>query len=155
MKQSLKEKLDKLSQRVKKLSEMLLSENITKDMEYYTSLNKEYADLIPIVDKYNELLNNQDNLKSANDLLGDSELKDYASAEIELIKINIDNLEQQLQMLLLPKDPNDEKNIYIEIRAGTGGDESALFCASLFRMYSDLQKEIIGKLKLFQSQFQI
>lgn len=135
MKQSLKKKLDKLSQRVLKLSTMLLSENITKDIEHYTSVNKEYSDLIPIVDKYKEFLKNQENLHSANELLSDNELKDYAQTEIEIVKQNINNLEQELQKLLLPKDPNDEKNIYIEIRAGTGGDESALFCASLFRMY--------------------
>ncbi len=136
MKQSLKDKLEKLSERIKELSDLLSSEDITKDMEQYTKLNKEYAELTPVVTTFNEYLKTEENLATAISLLNDPEMREFAQIELDEAKEKIEVLDLELQKLLLPKDPNDDKNIYLEIRAGTGGDESALFSADLFRMYT-------------------
>jgi peptide chain release factor 1 len=136
MKQSLKEKLEKLSDRVKELSEILSTPEITNNMEQYTKLNKEYAELTPVVDTYISYKTAQNDLDTAESLLSDPEMKEFAQLELDTAKKQIEVLELELQKLLLPRDPNDEKNIYLEIRAGTGGDESALFSGDLFRMYS-------------------
>jgi peptide chain release factor 1 len=136
MKQSLRNKLEKLKIRLLEINELLMQENITDDMDAYTKLNKEYAELTPVVEKFNEYQVVLDNLVTAEDLLVDPEMRDFAYEEINSAKKQLEILNIDLQKLLLPIDPNDEKNIYLEIRAGTGGDESALFSADLFRMYS-------------------
>ena len=136
MKQSFKDKLNKLDQRLQELSLLLVSPDMTNDIEQYTKYNKEYAELSPIVDTYKDYILASNDLVTANELLLDTEMREFAQNELEIAKDKIHTLELVLQKLLLPKDPNDEKNIYLEIRAGTGGDESALFSADLFRMYS-------------------
>jgi peptide chain release factor 1 len=136
MKQSIINKLEKLSCRLNELAELLSQPEVTNDMEQYTKFNKEYAELMPVVEKYREYVKAQDDLVTAEELLADPEMKEFAQFELEDAKARIESLALALQKLLLPKDPNDEKNIYLEIRAGTGGDESALFSGDLFRMYS-------------------
>ncbi|MFN7095618.1 MAG: PCRF domain-containing protein, partial [Burkholderiales bacterium] len=136
MKQSIIDKLEKLSCRLNELAELLSQPEVTNDMEQYTKFNKEYAELMPVVEKYREYVKAQDDLVTAEELLADPEMKEFAQFELEDAKVRIESLTLALQKLLLPKDPNDEKNIYLEIRAGTGGDESALFSGDLFRMYS-------------------
>lgn len=136
MKQSVIDKLEILSQRLNELSDMLSLPDITANMEQYTKLNREYAELQPIVAAYRQYMLASNDLAAANDLLNDPEMRNFASAELELAKGRLEELELQLHKLLLPTDANDEKNIYLEIRAGTGGDESALFSADLFRMYT-------------------
>ncbi|MCE2706467.1 MAG: peptide chain release factor 1 [Proteobacteria bacterium] len=151
MKQSLREKLEKLAHRVKELSEILSTPDITNNMEQYTKLNKEYAELTPIVAVYTSYETAQNDLETAEGLLSDPEMKEFAQVELDSAKKQIEVLDIELQKLLLPKDANDEKNIYLEIRAGTGGDESALFSGDLFRMYcrfaerSNWQVEIISE----------
>lgn len=151
MKQSLREKLEKLAHRVKELSEILSTPDITNNMEQYTKLNKEYAELTPIVAVYSSYETAQNDLETAEGLLSDPEMKEFAQVELDSAKKQIEVLDIELQKLLLPKDANDEKNIYLEIRAGTGGDESALFSGDLFRMYcrfaerSNWQVEIISE----------
>lgn len=130
------DKLEKLSIRIKELSGMLSKPEVVNDIGEYTKLNKEYSELLPVVDKYHEYVKSTNDLKTAHELLLDPEMRDFAQNEIDDAKIKLADLELDLQKLLLPRDPNDEKNIYLEIRAGTGGDESALFAADLFRMYS-------------------
>jgi peptide chain release factor 1 len=88
------------------------------------------------VDEYHAYKKNEDNLNEAQSMLSDPEMKEFAQEEIEQCKLKLVTIEDNLQKLLLPKDPSDEKNIFLEIRAGTGGDESALFAGDLFRMYS-------------------
>lgn len=136
MKQSILDKLEKLVLRLKELSELLSQPDVTNNMEQYTKLNKEYAELLPVVEKYQEYKKASEDLVTAEGLLADPEMRDFAQLELDSAKSKIETLVIDLQKLLLPKDPNDEKNIYLEIRAGTGGDESALFSADLFRMYS-------------------
>ena len=136
MKQSIIDKLETLSKRLVDLSSLLSNPEITDDMEQYTKLNKEYAELSPVVESFHKYVKAASDLKTALELLSDPEMKEFAQVELDNAKETIEHLEIELQKLLLPKDDNDEKNIYLEIRAGTGGDESALFSADLFRMYS-------------------
>ncbi|MFN8770660.1 MAG: peptide chain release factor 1 [Neisseriaceae bacterium] len=136
MKDSLREKLEVLSSRLEDLSKLLSDSEVTNNIEQYTKLNKEYAEITPIVEVYVQYRDAQANLEVAESLLNEPDMKEFALSELEISKKQIEDLESELQRLLLPKDPNDDKNIYLEIRAGTGGDESALFSADLFRMYS-------------------
>lgn len=136
MKQSVIDKLNILKSRLGELSELLSQPEVTEDIQRFTALNKEYAELTPVVEKFNEYLSAEEDLKTAEELLSDPEMKEFAQGELTSAKEKIEALEMDLQKLLLPKDVNDDKNIYLEIRAGTGGDESALFSADLFRMYS-------------------
>lgn len=136
MKQSVIDKLNLLCQRQKDLSDMLAHPDVTNDMSEFTKLNKEYAELTPVVDKFKEYQLCVDDINTAEDLLSDPDMKEFAQAELTTAKGKIEQIELDLQKLLLPKDSNDDKSIYLEIRAGTGGDESALFSGDLFRMYS-------------------
>jgi peptide chain release factor 1 len=136
MKQSIIDKLAKLSNRLDEISGQLADPEVTSNMEQYTKLNKEYAELLPVVEKFRQYQVASEDLSTAHGLLNDPDMKDFAEDEITQAKAKLEQLEKDLQVLLLPKDPNDDKNIYLEIRAGTGGDESALFSADLFRMYT-------------------
>lgn len=136
MKVSLIEKLEKLSSRQNNLALLLVEQDLIQDIANYTKLHKEYAELTPVVEKYREYLIAIKAISQAEFLLTDPEMKELAWIEIEENKIIVNKLILQLQALLLPKDFNDDKNIYLEIRAGTGGDESALFSGDLFRMYN-------------------
>ena len=106
------------------------------DPDLVSRLNREQRELEPLVTAYRALCKAQENLKSAEDLLSDPEMRDLAQEELQAAKDQIEELEQRIRILLLPKDPNDSKNVIIEIRAGVGGEESALFAHSLTRMYN-------------------
>ena len=106
------------------------------DPDLVSRLNREQRELEPLVTAYRALCKAQENLKSAEDLLSDPEMRDLAQEELQAAKEQIEELEQKIRILLLPKDPNDSKNVIIEIRAGVGGEESALFAHSLTRMYN-------------------
>ena len=105
-------------------------------MDNYRRLNQEHAELTPIVETYRAYTQAESDLAEAQEMLSDPEMKDFAAEEIEAAKAKIETLDLALQKLLLPKDADDDKNIFIEIRAGTGGDEAALFAGDLLRMYS-------------------
>ncbi|MBN6324585.1 PCRF domain-containing protein, partial [Escherichia coli] len=98
--------------------------------------SKEYAQLTDVVKCFRDWQQAQEDLSTAEELLDDPEMRDMAQDELNAAKNSIEQLEQELQVLLLPKDPNDERNCYLEIRAGAGGDEAAIFAGDLFRMYS-------------------
>ncbi|CAM8469085.1 PrfA Protein chain release factor A [Candidatus Methylopumilus universalis] len=132
----MQKKLAALSDRIQELNSLLSSETITNDMDQYRKITKEHSDITPIVNEYHDYKKNEDNLNEAQSMLSDPEMKEFAQEEIEQCKLKLVTIEDNLQKLLLPKDPSDEKNIFLEIRAGTGGDESALFAGDLFRMYS-------------------
>lgn len=136
MKQSVIDKLTLLSKRQQELSNLLAETGATDDMVEFTKLNKEYAELTPVVDKFAEFQRCTEDLVTAEELLSDPDMKEFAQTELLTAKTRIEEIELELQKLLLPKDDNDDKSIYLEIRAGTGGDESALFSGDLFRMYS-------------------
>ena len=110
--------------------------SILDKLDNYRRLNQEHAELTPVVETYRAYTRAQSDLADAQEMLSDPYMKDFAAEEIEAAKAKIDALDLELQKLLLPKDADDDKNIFIEIRAGTGGDEAALFAGDLLRMYS-------------------
>ena len=151
MKPSMQKKLAALSDRIEELNTLLSSETITNDMDHYRKITKEHSDITPIVDEYHAYKKNEDNLNEAQSMLSDPEMKEFAQEEIEQCKLKLVTIEDNLQKLLLPKDPSDEKNIFLEIRAGTGGDESALFAGDLFRMYSRYTERQGWKMEIVSS----
>ncbi len=136
MKPSMQTKLKQLATRLQDVSTLLMAENITSDMDNYRKLTREHAELEPVVALYHGWDAAQADLKAAKDMAGDPEMKEFAQDEERAALERAAAIEQQVETELLPKDPNDDKNIYVEIRAGTGGDESGLFAGDLFRMYS-------------------
>lgn len=136
MKPSMLNKLANLSERLDEIDRLMASEGITDNMENYLKLTKEHAEITPIVAQYRAYVQTEADMAEAQKMLSDPEMKEFAQEEIETAKKHHDEIDIELQKLLLPKDPNDEKNIILEIRAGTGGDESGLFAGDLFRMYS-------------------
>lgn len=135
MKSSLLGKLQQLADRLKAVDSLLSAPEITNDMNEFRKLSKERSDLAPVVEIFHEYESVQNDLSAATDWLSDPELKAFATDEIQRLKLAIEEKTAELQKLLLPKDPNDERDVIMEIRAGTGGDESALFAGDLLRMY--------------------
>jgi peptide chain release factor 1 len=136
MKASIAAKLDQARQRLGDISALLSSEGATRDMEQFRKLSREHSELEPIVELFNKYRDAEQDVAEAQELLADPEMRNYAESEIKTGRERLVALESELQKLLLPRDPNDERNIFLEIRAGTGGDESALFAGDLIRMYS-------------------
>jgi len=136
MKPSMLSKLDQLANRLVELDELLMSEGATANMDSYRKMTREHAELSPLVAVYRQYQSALDDTAAAQELLQDPEMKEFAQEEIEGAKERMAGLETELQKMLLPKDANDERNIFLEIRAGTGGDESALFAGDLLRMYT-------------------
>lgn len=137
MKDSIIRKLETLQERHEEISVSLSDAQIVKDQDRFASLAREYAHLEPIVKKFTEHQRLMEDLAYAQELLGDQDesLKKMAQEEMKATAQRIDRLEGELQLLLLPKDPHDQGNVFLEIRAGTGGDEAAIFAGDLFRMY--------------------
>jgi len=136
MKPSLLSKLDQLSERLEEVGTLMNQESATADMNQYRKLTREHAELEPVVGLYAQWREAQTDIKTAQEIMQDPSMKVFAQEEIESAQQRIAALELDLQKMLLPKDPNDERNIFLEIRAGTGGDESALFAGDLLRMYT-------------------
>jgi peptide chain release factor 1 len=136
MKPSIAAKLDQLVRRLAELNAILATAESTRDMDQYRRLTREHAELTPVVERYNEYKAAEADLATASEMLGDAELKAFAEAEAQAAKDTMERLDGDLQKLLLPKDPDDERNVFLEVRAGTGGDEAALFAGDLFRMYT-------------------
>ena len=136
MKPSMLAKLDQLANRLVELDELLMSEGATSNMDSYRKMTREHAEIGPLVALYKDFERAQADIGEAQDMLSDPEMKEFAQDEIEGAKSRVAQLEMDLQKMLLPKDVNDERNIFLEIRAGTGGDESALFAGDLLRMYT-------------------
>ncbi|KAB7713737.1 peptide chain release factor 1 [Plesiomonas shigelloides] len=136
MKPSIVAKLEALLERHEEVQAMLGEPSVIADQERFRALSKEYAQLTDVVKCFRDWQQAQEDLSTAEELLDDPEMRDMAQDELNAAKSSIEQLEQELQVLLLPKDPNDERNCYLEIRAGAGGDEAAIFAGDLFRMYS-------------------
>ena len=135
MKSSLRLKLDQMSTRLVELNGLLGAEDVTRDLDRYRALTKEHSDLTPVVAKFREYQEAEGDLATAVEMGSDPAMRDFADEERNAAQARIAALEAELQAQLLPRDPNDERNVFLEIRAGTGGDESALFAGNLFRMY--------------------
>ncbi|AKZ61776.1 peptide chain release factor 1 [Herbaspirillum hiltneri N3] len=136
MKPSMLTKLDQLAERLEELNNLLMQQEATSDMDNYRKMTREHAELGPLVALYQAYSQASNDIATAQELLSDPDMKEFAQEEINSAKARMEALEADLQKMLLPKDPNDERNIFLEIRAGTGGDESALFAGDLLRMYT-------------------
>lgn len=132
------EKLEEIKHRFEEVGQLIVQPDIVSDMNRYSKLSKEYKDLEKIVKKYDAYRIVTENLDNARKILKtekDPEFRDMAKEEIETLEPEKAEMEEELKYMLIPKDPNDSKNAILEIRAGTGGDEAALFAGDLFRMY--------------------
>lgn len=132
------ENLDAVEEKYKKLEFEIADPEVMKDMDHWQKLIKEHADLKPIVEKYDELKSAKETIEEDKELLNedlDDEMRDLLKEEVSKLEKDIEIFEDELKILLLPKDPNDNKNVFLEIRAGAGGDEAGLFAGELLRMY--------------------
>ena len=136
MKDSIAAKLQQITLRLEELNGLLSSENATASMDNYRKLTREHAEITPVVEHYKLYRHSEDDMRAAQEMVADPAMREFAETEIKEARARLEQLEAELQNEVLPKDPNDERNIFLEIRAGTGGDESALFSADLFRMYT-------------------
>ncbi|MDP1928892.1 MAG: peptide chain release factor 1 [Thiobacillus sp.] len=136
MKASLADKLARADERLAELDALLSQPEIAGDMETYRKFTRERADIDPVVALYRQYRQVELDQKAATEMLADPEMRELAEADLADSAARITQLETDLQTALLPKDPNDDRNIFLEIRAGTGGDESALFAGNLARLYT-------------------
>jgi len=138
VKPSIKNKLETLSERYEEIAILLSQQEVMADQNKFRDLSKEYAELRPLVECFSLYQEAVENIEVATEMLGDNdpEMKEMAAEEIKAGKEQQETLSLKLQKMLLPKDPNDNNNIYLEIRAGTGGDEAAIFSGDIFKMYS-------------------
>ncbi|MDR1663815.1 MAG: peptide chain release factor 1 [Clostridiales bacterium] len=133
------DKLEELENKYLSLSQSVSDPSVIADTNRWRGLMKEHNDLTPIIEKHREYKKTKQDIEDAKEMLnesGDEELRQMAKEELKSAQERLDDISQELKLLLLPKDPNDEKNVIVEIRGGAGGDEAALFAGTLFRMYA-------------------
>jgi peptide chain release factor 1 len=133
---SIRSKLEATVERHEELALLLSQPNVLADTTRFRELSREYAQLQPVADAMRELANTERELADAHAMLEDDELRDMAAEDITRLQARTAELENQLQLLLIPQDPRDEANLFLEVRAGSGGDEAAIFAGDLFRMYT-------------------
>jgi peptide chain release factor 1 len=136
MKTSVAAKLASLVSRARELDALLADPDVTSNLDNYRKLSKEHSDISPVVARYGDYTAAEADIAAAEDMAKDPEMREFAETEIREGRARLEGIAADIQKMLLPTDPNDEKNLFLEIRAGTGGDESALFAGDLFRMYS-------------------
>ena len=136
MKASLQNRLARLAERLEELNGLLSGEGAAADMELFRRLAREHAEITPLSELYRDWQQCARDIETAHDMAADPEMREFAEVEAEAARSRQGTLELALQKALLPRDPNDERSVFLEVRAGTGGDESALFSGDLFRMYS-------------------
>lgn len=129
-------KLQHAQDRYEEIALLLADPDVMADQNKFRDLSKEYAQIEPLVLNYRAYIQAQNDVEEAQEMLADKEMADLAKESLSEAQTLLGKLDEELKILLLPKDPNDSKNIYLEIRAGTGGDEAAIFAGDLFRMYS-------------------
>ena len=142
------EKLEAIKVRFDEVSELIVQPDIIADMKQYVQLNKEYKDLEPIIEAHKNYKNLLSNIENAKDMLKDEEMKEMAKLELDELMPNKETLEEEIKVLLIPKDPADAKNAVVEIRAGAGGDEASIFTGDLYRMYSNYASSKGWKIEL-------
>ncbi|NLY45621.1 MAG: peptide chain release factor 1 [Tissierella sp.] len=148
------EKLDFIEKKYNELTERSMDPELIKDLKEYQKVMKEHSDIEPIVMKYREYSTYMEELEGAKEMLYeklDDEMKEMVKEEVKELEENIANVEEELKILLIPKDPNDHKNVIVEIRGGAGGDEAALFAGVLFRMYSMYAESKKWKIEVMSS----
>lgn len=152
MKTSIKNKLELLVKRHQELSSLLSTPTIISDQNRFRDLSKEYSQLEPIVNCYQQYLVAERDLIAAEEMQSskDTDFSTLAEEEIKQLKPKLEELEKEITILLLPSDPNDKRNIFLEIRAGTGGDEAAIFAGDLFRMYAKYAEKRGWRLEILE-----
>lgn len=133
------DRLEGIKIRFEEVGQLITDPDVISDMNKYVRLNKEYRDLEPIVEAYKEFKNILSNIESAKEIIAnekDEEMRDMAKMELDELEEKVGPLEDEIKVLLLPKDPEDDKNAILEIRAGTGGDEASIFAGDLYKMYT-------------------
>ncbi len=133
-------KLERADDRYREIEQLVTLPSVVSDNKLYSSLMKEYSSLMPIIEKYREYRQEEKEMQDSDEMMRDStldsELRDFAENEYKLHRENVENLTEELKILLMPKDPNDSKNVIVEIRQGAGGEEAALFAYDIYRMYT-------------------
>ena len=155
MKTSIKEKLGSLSERYIEVGALLGEADVISDQDKFRALSKEYAEIEPVVEAFKKYCTVADSMAEAKMLMddGDADMREMAEEEYYSAQESLPALELDLQKLLLPKDPNDAKNVFLEVRAGTGGDEAAIFSGDLFRMYSKYAEQRGWKVEVVSESF--
>ncbi|GAA5090296.1 MULTISPECIES: peptide chain release factor 1 [Paenalcaligenes] len=136
MKDTMRDRLEQLAHRLIEVDAMLAEPEIASDMDNFRKLSRERAELDPVVTAFNAYVATEGDLEAAQEMMRDPELKEMGEDEYQIAKDKIAELEKELEVLLLPKDPDDGRSVFLEIRAGAGGDESAIFSGDLLRMYT-------------------
>lgn len=154
MKDSIRKKLELLVERLDEVNHLMTDPDIISDQKKFMNLNKEHSQLTPVVETFNQFNQAEADKAEAMDMIksGDPELKEMAQEELPDLEKQIETFELDLQKMLLPKDPKDDANIFLEIRAGTGGDEAAIFAGDLFRMYSRYAEKMRWQVEVINSQ---
>jgi len=137
-------KLEEVVFRFEEVGKQIVDPDVISDMKRYVKLNREYKDLSPVVEAYKNYKDVVDNISSAKDIIkqeNDEEFREMAKMELEELLLKKESLDEEIKWLLIPKDPNDNKNVIMEIRAGTGGDEACIFVEDVYRMFSMFFKE--------------
>lgn len=135
MKPSMRAKLEQVERRLNELNTLLSDENAARDLNQFRALNREHGELTPLVDRFVQYKQAARDAEAADAMRNDADMREFAEAEHAQAAVQMAEIEADLERMLLPKDPNDDKPVFLEIRAGTGGEESALFAAALLRMY--------------------
>ncbi|WDU52101.1 peptide chain release factor 1 [Taylorella equigenitalis] len=148
MKNSMRSRLEQLSQRLIEVDALLAEPDVADDMDRFRKLSRERSEIDPVVELFKEFEAAEGDLNTAVEMMSDPDLKEMGEEEMKSTKERIEQLEQKLQLELLPKDPDDGRSVFLEIRAGTGGDESAIFTGDLFRMYSRYAEQKGWKVEL-------
>src|SRR5262245_48944272 len=136
MKASIATKLSSLDARLKEIDSRLADPEVANNPDTLRKLSQERAEIHPVVEAFGEYRKAEGDVAAAEEMARDPAMREFANEELKAGRERVGALEEDLQRMLLPRDPNDDKNLFLEIRAGTGGDESALFAGDLFRMYT-------------------
>lgn len=132
----MRSRLEQISHRLIEVDALLAEPDTASDMDWFRKLSRERAEIDPVVTLFRNYESTEGDLQAATEMTADPELREMAEEELKTAKARLEELEEQLQLQLLPKDPDDGRSVFLEVRAGTGGDESAIFTGDLFRMYS-------------------
>ncbi len=147
-----RKKLDDLEARYEELGQKMADPEVTGDHQLYNQTNKAWSDLEPIVTAYRAYQDVERQIAESESLLGDAEMRELAEADLGELRPKLEELESAIRVLLLPKDPNDDRNVMLEIRCAAGGEESALFAGDLFRMYSRYAERRGWKMEIMNAQ---
>ena len=151
MKDTMRDRLERLAHRLIEIDAMLSEPDVVEDMDNFRRLSRERAEIEPVVEVFNEYTSTEGDMEAAQEMMRDPEMKEMGEEEFHLAKERIEALEGRLEILLLPKDPDDGRSVFLEIRAGAGGDESSIFTGDLLRMYTRYAEEQGWKVEIMSS----